>query len=214
MTTLSLFGPDVVARTTPDVLAVAEAVRFATPAGAIMCASGLYRYRLWRVWGDPTMRCCFLMLNPSTATGVRADGKPDNDATIRRCIGFAKAWGYGALDVVNLFAWRSTDPKVLARQPVVTMPRGAAGEVPRASIDYVGRENDAHIREAVEGAELVVFACGAVPDALRPRFQAVLDLVASIAWTKLRVFGFTSMGFPKHPVRLANDSKLYPWEAA
>jgi hypothetical protein len=47
------------------------------------------------------------MLNPSTA-----DGKED-DPTIRRCIGFAKSWGNGSLEVVNLFGFRATDPKEL-----------------------------------------------------------------------------------------------------
>ncbi|MES2137565.1 MAG: DUF1643 domain-containing protein [Pseudomonadota bacterium] len=47
----------------------------------------------------------FVMLNPSTADAVQ------DDPTIRRCIGFAKAWGKGGIVVINLFAFRATNPK-------------------------------------------------------------------------------------------------------
>ena len=102
--------------------------------GAKISPCGNYRYRLWREWrlhpapalwhlwtddkGKPVVdgageqlgvpkTCVFIMLNPSTA-----DGEED-DPTIRRCVGFAKAWGYDRLDVLNLFAYRATDPKAL-----------------------------------------------------------------------------------------------------
>ncbi|TIW09543.1 MAG: DUF1643 domain-containing protein [Mesorhizobium sp.] len=102
--------------------------------GATISACGKYRYRLWREWrlhpapalwnmwtdehGKPVVdggghqlgepkACVFVMLNPSTA-----DGEED-DPTIRRCVGYAKAWGYDRLEVINLFAYRATEPKAL-----------------------------------------------------------------------------------------------------
>src|SRR4051794_4930837 len=67
----------------------------------------LYRYELVRRWGDGPAACNFLLLNPSTA-----DERSD-DPTIARCWRRARAWGFGALVVTNLFALRATDPRVL-----------------------------------------------------------------------------------------------------
>lgn len=66
---------------------------------------GRYRYSLTREWDGSLPWCCFIGLNPSTA-----DANID-DPTIRRCIGFAKAWGYGNLLMLNLFAFRTSSPK-------------------------------------------------------------------------------------------------------
>lgn len=71
---------------------------------------GRYRWWLRREWtalGCNKGVCCFVMLNPSTADAMV------DDPTIRRCIGFAKSWGYSELLVINLFPWRATDPKQL-----------------------------------------------------------------------------------------------------
>lgn len=75
--------------------------------GATFSACGKYRYDLWRRWDDTLPNCCWIMLNPSTA-----DGKT-NDPTIRKCMKFAKRWDYGGIVVVNLFAYRATNPDVL-----------------------------------------------------------------------------------------------------
>ena len=102
--------------------------------GADISGDGRYRYRLWREWrlhprpaqwdmwsdeiGKPVVdgagsqlgeprACIFIMLNPSTADGCA------DDPTIRRCVGFARSWGYDRLEVLNLFAHRATDPQHL-----------------------------------------------------------------------------------------------------
>lgn len=81
---------------------------------AIISNDGLYRYRLDRVWKEDGPLVLFLMLNPSTADATK------DDATITRCINYAKSWGYGGLVVGNLFAFRSTKPKNLlaANNPI------------------------------------------------------------------------------------------------
>lgn len=87
-----------------------------------------YRYALGRCWDHAGKRVVFAMLNPSVADATA------DDPTIRRCIRFARKWGYGSLEVVNLFAWRATDPKEL-----------------RIAADPIGLDNDAEIVQAANG---------------------------------------------------------------
>jgi len=77
---------------------------------ALISPDGKYRYWLERRWSGADFRSPMIvwcMLNPSTA-----DARID-DPTIRRCIGFTNAWGYARLVVVNLYAYRATNPREL-----------------------------------------------------------------------------------------------------
>ena len=116
------------------------------------------------------------MLNPSTADAVR------DDPTIRRCIGFARAWGYRRLVVTNIFALRATLPSAL---------RGAA--------DPVGPRNDRYILRAARDADRVVCAWG-VHGALGNREAEVLALLRDLALENL---GLTQGGYPRHPLYVA-----------
>jgi len=73
-----------------------------------------YRYSLFRIWDEDKSLVLFIGLNPSTA-----DEKED-DPTIRRCINFAKqwGWGYGGLIMGNLFSFRATQPSDLKQAKV------------------------------------------------------------------------------------------------
>ena len=109
---------------------------------AILSPCGRYRYRLERDLGALTATrgaVAFIMLNPSTADATT------DDPTIRRCIGYARAWGYARLIVGNAYAWRSTDPAGL----------WTAGPGP------VGPDNDQHLEQIARDAEPVVCAWGA-----------------------------------------------------
>lgn len=99
-----------------------------TDRGAILSDCGRYRYRLHRRVTASDRIALFIMLNPSTA-----DAEQD-DPTIRRCMGFARAMDCGVLVVVNLFAYRSKSPKILTAAP-----------------EPVGPENDEHINAAAHG---------------------------------------------------------------
>lgn len=99
-----------------------------------------YRYRLWRRWAD-TAACCFVMLNPSTADDI------ENDPTVERCVRRARSWGYGAVEVVNLFAWRSTDPRALYPSD-------------ECHVEPIGPDNDQAILEAAMQSGLVICAWG------------------------------------------------------
>lgn len=137
-----------------------------------------YRYLLRRTWGSGP-RVAFVMLNPNTADAV------NDDPSIRRCVGFARRWGFRSADVVNLFAYRTRDPRELAR-----------------AADPVGPENDRYVRQAVARAELVVCAWGATTLA-RGRAAAFRD---ALAGRPAQCLGRTKAGAPRHPLYLRTST--------
>lgn len=151
---------------------------------ALFDSSGVYRYRLSRVWALDGRAVVFVMLNASTADATR------DDPTIRRCIGLARAWGYGRLEVVNLFAYRSPSPDALL-----------------AVDDPVGPDNDDYLRQAAADAALVVAAWGNV-GALRGRDRAVLEMLAR---RPLHCLGVTLRGQPRHPLYVRGDTLPSVW---
>jgi hypothetical protein len=154
----------------------------------IISPCGLYRYRLERVWDDSLPLVVFVCLNPSTA-----DAQTD-DRTVRRCIGFAKNWGFGRLRVVNLFALRSKDWKVLYRHP-----------------DPTGPNNDQAIIDAVTG-ERTVCAWGARRFAAK-RARRVLRLVVNNALT-VDCLKLTQSGCPQHPLFVKANAVLTPYPSS
>ncbi len=153
--------------------------------GAIYSPCGVYRYRLWRAWGESGRTIVWIMLNPSTA-----DHLGNNDPTIERCERRSAAWGFDCMEVVNLFALRSPDPKALRRTP-----------------DPVGPENDRHIVEAVRGANQIIAAWGR-HGAYRSRAEAVHALLAPGAFHCL---GITRSGEPAHPLYLPYERQPIPF---
>jgi hypothetical protein len=145
-----------------------------------------YRYSLTRHWAEgPTV--AWVMLNPSTA-----DARQD-DPTIRRCIAFSRAWGFGALEVVNLFGLRSPHPRDLV-----------------ASDEPVGPGSDRALRAALREAEVVVAAWGNLSGALRGRDELVQTwLPADTA-----CLGVTRQGAPRHPLYVAGATLPVPLGAA
>lgn len=153
-------------------------------AGALFSADGQHRYLLWRRW-DTRPAAAFILLNPSIAT------EHVSDPTLRRCVGFARDWGYGAVLLANLFAFRSTDPRALARAP-----------------DPIGPGNDAVLVTHAAKAEIVV--CGWGARGAGPREAAVLDLLAGVP---LHALALTRGGQPRHPLYLRATSTPFPWPA-
>jgi len=153
---------------------------------AVISECGKFRYRLGRRWADGGSTLAYVMLNPSTA-----DAEQD-DATIRRCIGFAKSHGYSALEVVNLYAYRATKPADLRK----------AGYL-------IGPENDAHIVEVARNASAVCVAWGANVAGLE-RPQIVLPMLHSLG-VEIMCLDITKSGYPSHPLMLAGGCRLYPF---
>ena len=144
---------------------------------------GTYRYSLGRCW-EQTSSVNFVMLNPSTA-----DADID-DPTIRRCIGFAKAWGYGSIVVTNLFAFRATNPADMAK-----------------AADPIGPENDDHIREVAFNEVKVVCAWGTHGVARAGRVRSMLRDMGTPTFA-LRL---TKGGCPSHPLYLPADLVPIPY---
>ena len=150
---------------------------------------GLYRYTLHREWRNPLdgpRWVTFVMLNPSTA-----DAEVD-DPTIRRCIGFAKALDASGVAVVNLYAYRATQPADLWRCP-----------------DPVGPENDETLAMFFDMAARynfpIIAAWGANAKADRVR-----DVLAMPGAERLQALGLTKHGAPRHPLYLRADTQLQP----
>lgn len=154
--------------------------------GAVI--EGDYRYNLWRAWDADGAegRVLVIGLNPSTADAER------DDPTIRRCIRFARDWGYGGLWMANLYAYRATDPKSL-----------------RTAEDPVGPRNDHWLAALAARAQLVVAAWGAWPgpDSQRPARAAALV-------GRLHVLGLTKRGEPRHPLYMRADCTPQEWSHA
>lgn len=153
---------------------------------AVLSPDGVYRYELRRRWGTG-QPVAFVMLNPSTA-----DATVD-DPTIRRCVGFARAWGFGALVVRNLFALRATDPRELAGHP-----------------DAVGPLNDTYL--AADDVHSVVCAWGAHPFAVE-RGAEVRGMFAGRG-VRLHHLGLTKAGHPRHPLYLPKTAEPQMWPVA
>ncbi|GAB4384229.1 MAG: DUF1643 domain-containing protein [Phycisphaerales bacterium] len=147
-----------------------------------------YRYTLHRRWSPGPRRACFCLLNPSTADAHR------NDPTVRRCIGFAQDWGFDALEVVNIFALRSTDPAALIRCD-----------------DPVGPGNDRAIVRAARRAEICVLGWGAHGQLL-DRGRRVLELLRPYA--EPLCLGLTAAGQPRHPLYLPRSARPRPISAS
>ena len=142
---------------------------------------GTYRYALWRRWAAGP-QVLFVMLNPSTADKQR------DDPTIRRCIGFAARWGYGAVAVGNLFAFRTPSPDVL-----------------RQAAHPVGRANDRWLeRLAAESSRLI--AAWGNEGALLGRDAQVRELLGP-----LYALALTRRGQPRHPLYLPGRAEPVPW---
>lgn len=170
--------------------------------GAIISECQRYRYVLWREWrgthdrrnwhwfgakdgvghelGQPKS-CLFVMLNPSTA-----DAEVD-DPTIRRCVAFAKAWKYERLEVVNLFAYRTPNPKVL-----LSLMHGD---------DPVGDRNQFHVEKSVEDAGIIICAWGAHGGHI-DQDETMLGWIGR----NTHALGLTSSGKPRHPLYLRSDT--------
>lgn len=155
-----------------------------TKSSATISSCGAYRYCLEREWDATTGKVAFIMLNPSTADHT------EDDPTIRRCVGFAKIWGFGGVIVGNLFALRSTTPKALY-----------------SHADPVGPDNDSHLAAICQNVSRIICAWG-THGKLRSRNAAVYRNLKIFDLQALKV---TAEGHPGHPLYIAASTQPKPF---
>lgn len=149
---------------------------------AVLSHDRIYRYELWRRWRGDDRTAVFIGLNPSTADETK------DDPTIRKCVGFAKRWGFGALGMLNLFAFRATQPKDM-----------------KQAADPVGPDNDETIRRVTSDCAVVVAAWGKDGSHLG-RDKEVAQIIS--APMCLRLNGDRS---PGHPLYIPYEATLTPF---
>ena len=141
-----------------------------------------YRYILRRTWSFKSPVVTFIGLNPSTADHVK------DDPTIRRCRNFAKGWGFGGMLMVNLFAFRATEPRVMMGE---TNP--------------IGIGNNGFIIDACDQGEIAV-ACWGTNGQYMDRDKEVISKVEKLYYLKL-----TKAGHPSHPLYLKMCLRPKEW---
>ncbi len=157
---------------------------------ATLSDCGKYRYELRRVWDTSKGLVNFIGLNPSTADATK------DDPTLRRCINFARDWGYGGLIMTNLFAYRLTDSRQLKK---VAEP--------------IGPCNEKHQFDAAWDAEIVVACWGCHGMAKEEGEQTRVRMKLHLGMT-LKCIRLTSEGAPEHPLYLPADLKLVEFRAS
>lgn len=154
-------------------------------ADAVFSKDRRYRYALTRDWSVTRNAPVFVVigLNPSTADETQ------DDPTIRRCIGFAKREGFQRLLMLNLFAFRATDPKTMMQAE-----------------DPIGPRNDAMLMSACAEYNFVVAAWG-TKGGYRGRDADVCIMLDQ----RIYCLGRTKGQYPRHPLYLPNDAQLVPY---
>jgi hypothetical protein len=146
-----------------------------------------YRYRLEREWDAALGKILWIMMNPSIASHLI------DDATIRRCIGFARDHGKGGIVVVNMFAWISKNPKDLSTVS-----------------DPVGPDNLEQVLEAIRSTKTAVAAWGVLKHPLPKQVATMIGIIQEEC-PNIKCLGTTKDGHPKHPLYLSGECRLIPW---
>lgn len=145
---------------------------------AAISPCGTWRYRLTRRWNKELRVAVFIMLNPSTADADK------EDPTIRKCMGFAEKNGLGGIEIYNLFAYRTTNPKILGG--LTTSMR-------------VGPENDDYLRAINRYSGTLVYAWGNTLHRM-PWFQQRVDEIRGLFSERPAYCVKQTSGEPWHPL--------------
>ena len=134
------------------------------------------------------------MMNPSTADAL------EDDATIRKCCGFAKSWGFDGIEVVNLFAWRDRTPSNLI-----------------AVNDLHGEEYEYHLHEAIAQCPELIAAWGCESTLKksyamrRMMLETIEHIQQEFPRLLIQCLGKSKLGTPYHPLMLPYSTERIPW---
>lgn len=142
-----------------------------------------YRYVLHRWWSDEP-RLVFVGVNPSTADS------DEDDQTIRRCMYFAHVNGFGGITMLNLLAFRSTDP----------------ASIPADLTEALGDDNELYVDRFITAGTTVVCAWGTLGK-IHGRSDRMVSRIRELG-AKPVCLGRTAEGWPRHPSRLPNSAVL------
>lgn len=163
-----------------------------TKSDAVISPCGRYRYSLRRTWDASRAPLVWLMLNPSTADAEA------NDATITRCINRAMAMRFGGIEVVNLFAWRATEPT----------------ELFHVGRDPIGPENERYIEEACSPKGSMIIAGWGNHGSFDRRDEAVIRLVTRDLGRPIHALRVTGQDQPGHPLYIPMTTAPFVWKEA
>ncbi len=157
--------------------------------GAIFSGDRKYRYRLWRVLDTKNRKTLvFIMLNPSTA-----DENKD-DPTVRKCVGFAKKWGYSRVEIVNVNPFVTSSPKELMKS------KDISGNPKDTIENFIG----VNVK-----ANCVVCAWGRYGN----YFPRLIETVA-LHFPTLKALRINKDGSPAHPLYIPYTVKLVNFKTA
>ena len=163
----------------------------APDSGAVFSPCRRWRYLLWRQWDEKLPVLNVIGCNPSTAAEIK------NDVTASRLVDFAQKWGYGKLNLTNLFAWVATNPADMK-------------EASARGLDVVGHKNHKWIFSEADGAKTVICAWG-MNGNFRHRGKEVERTLRLNLSLKLCALKLCKDGTPQHPLYLRGDTKPFLW---
>ena len=143
---------------------------------AVLSKDRKYRYVLSRIWDETEPMVMFIGLNPSTADEAK------DDPTLRRCINYAKMWGYGGIYMLNLFAFRATKPKDMLHTE-----------------EPIGDENDKYLLEYSSISDKIICAWGD-NGSYKDRSSEI-----RMKFKNLDCLALNKSGEPSHPLYLKKD---------
>ena len=153
--------------------------------GAIFSADRFYRYSLFRYWNPNLPKLTYVLLNPSRADEVM------DDPTVKRCVVRAFLLDFGAIEIVNLFAMRSTYPYSLVTAP-----------------DPIGPLNEISIANAIRNSKLTICGWGK-NGKLRDQGEIVLNQIRFLGQIP-HALKLNKDGSPQHPLYLSYKIKPFP----